>query len=80
MGLGESFVDRLVRQRDGLWELALVRRRMTCGKEVLNIVKERSISYTQYNVIVVPKPGSPDGAGAGACTGFLLRSPLNPGT
>ena len=46
MGLGESFVVRLVQQRDGLWELALVRRWMTCGKEVLNIVKEQSISNT----------------------------------
>ena len=44
--LGESPDVRFERRRDGLWELALVRRRMTCGKEVLNIVKERSISYT----------------------------------
>ena len=46
MGLGEDFDVRLVRRRDCLWELALVRRRMTCGKEVLNIVKEHSISNT----------------------------------
>ena len=44
VGLGGSVVVRLVRQRDVLWELALVRRRMTCGKEVRNIVKKQSIS------------------------------------
>ena len=42
--LGESPDVRFERRRDGLWGLALVRRRMTCGKEEMSIVKKQSIS------------------------------------